>query len=420
MDDPLARTPESSATAVYARVSSEEQRENQTIKTQVEAARKWVELQGLIGGPMQVHEFYLDDGVSGTIPLLERPGGMKLVEDARDGKFSTVLVYKIDRLGRDPRDILNSTHQLDQLGVAVRSLTEEFDMSSPSGRFMFNVFAASAGFARDTQIERSISGTNYWAKEGVWLGGIVPYGYIVEGRKKNARLLVSNSPLAGLLLSEADVVRLIYRLLREEKWSCIRIAEHLNALSVPPSYAKDGRQTSKTDPDGKRKHSTAAVWRPGRVRNLVVNSVYKGEHVYGKRSKKPRELISRAVPAIVEATDWDTAQRVLRSNQIMSARNSKRRHLLRGLVRCDRCGLTFQGSDVTRPSGKREAYYRCGGKSPFRGRLQGKCPSKHIPALPLEDAVWADILGFVREPGPIVKGGEIMYHLGGRALRCGV
>ena len=59
-----------------------------------------------------------------------------------------VAVYKIDRLGRDPRDILNTAYQLDQMGVAVKSLTEEFDMSSPSGRFMFNIFAASAGFAR--------------------------------------------------------------------------------------------------------------------------------------------------------------------------------------------------------------------------------------------------------------------------------
>jgi site-specific DNA recombinase len=50
-------------------------------------------------------------------------------------------------------------------------------MSTPSGKFMFNIFAAAAGFARDSQIERSIEGTNYWAKEGVWLGGIVPYGY---------------------------------------------------------------------------------------------------------------------------------------------------------------------------------------------------------------------------------------------------
>jgi site-specific DNA recombinase len=107
---------------------------------------------------------------------------------------------------------------------------EEFDMSTPSGKFMFNIFAAAAEFARDGQIERSIEGTNHWAKEGVWLGGIVPYGYHVAGQKKQARLVVSEAPLPGLTLSEADVIRMIYRLLADEGWSCIRIAEHINAL----------------------------------------------------------------------------------------------------------------------------------------------------------------------------------------------
>ncbi len=160
--------------AFYARVSSEEQRENQTIQTQLQTGKKWLELQELTGKSYVVHEFYQDDGVSGTIALADRPAGVRLLDDAVAGLFSMVLVYKIDRLGRDPRDILNTAYRLDQLGVAVKSLTEEFDMSSPSGRFMFNIFAASAGFARDTQVERSVAGTNHWAKEGVWLGGIVP------------------------------------------------------------------------------------------------------------------------------------------------------------------------------------------------------------------------------------------------------
>jgi hypothetical protein len=140
--------------AIYARVSSEEQRENQIIKTQIEAAKRWAEFQKLVEHPIDITELYLDDGVSGTIALAERPVGKRLLDDAAHGKFELVLVYKIDRLGRDPRDILNATHRLDQLGVAVKSLTEEFDLSTPSGKFMFNVFAAAAGFARDSQLER--------------------------------------------------------------------------------------------------------------------------------------------------------------------------------------------------------------------------------------------------------------------------
>ena len=351
---------------------------------------------------MAVHDEYLDDGVSGTLPLATRPAGQRLLKDALDGKFKQVLVYKIDRLGRDPRDILNTAHQLDRLGVAVKSLTEEFDMSSPSGRFMFNVFAASAGFARDTQIERSIVGTNYWAREGVWLGGIVPYGYRVEGKKKNARLVVSEARSPDLTRSEADAIRLVYRLLAEDGWSCIRTAEHLNALGIPPSYSKDSRQVVKSGPDGKRKVSTAGIWRPGRIRNLVVNTVYKGQHLYGRRSKKVRELIAMEVPSIVDSDTWDKAQATLRRNMIFSQRNAKRQHLLRGLAKCGACGLNYHGVAFTRPSGARYAYYVCGGMTPFRGRLQGRCPSKAISGEALEQAIWTDILGSLNDPGPVL------------------
>jgi site-specific DNA recombinase len=121
----------------------------------------------MVEHPIDIADLYLDDGVSGTIALAERPAGKRLLDDAAHGKFGLVLVYKIDRLGRDPRDILTATHRLDQLGVAVKSLTEEFDLSTPAGKFMFNVFAATAEFARDSLIERSIEGSSHWAKEGV-------------------------------------------------------------------------------------------------------------------------------------------------------------------------------------------------------------------------------------------------------------
>jgi site-specific DNA recombinase len=280
---------------------------------------------------------------------------------------------------------------------------------------MFNVFAASAGFARDSQIERSIEGTNYWAKEGVWLGGIVPYGYYVTGQKKQARLVVSETPLPGLTLSEADVVCMIYRLLAEEQWSCVRIAEHLNALSIPPAYTKDNRQIARKRPEGKRKEHTAGIWRPARIRNLVVNPVYKGEHVYGKRSKKSREQIRRAVPALVDADTWEAAQDTLRRNQLLSTRSAKRQYLLRGLVTCGVCGLRYRGTRTPRPSGKIDVYYSCNGKQPFRGRIQGRCPSKSVPGEALEEAIWNDILAFLHDPGPILS--KLAEHLNSRQVQ---
>lgn len=387
--------------SIYARVSSDEQRQNLTIQPQVETAQQWIKLQQMLHKPLDLYETYLDDGVSGTIPFAERPAGKRILEAAAERQFTLLVVYKIDRLGRDPRDILNSVHQLDQLGVAVKSLTEEFDLSTPSGKFMFNIFAAAAGFARDTQIERSIAGTNHWAKEGVWLGGIVPYGYYVTGRKKEARLVVSETPIPGLTLSEADVVRMIYRLLAEEGWSCVRIAEHLNALGIPPVYVRDNRQINRQGPDGKRKVHTAGIWMYNRIRNLAASTIYKGIHFYGLRSKKMREPVPRAVPAIVDAETWARAQETVHRNMLDAVRNRQHRYLLRGLLRCTICELTYHGSTYTR-GGKKDVYYTCGGKIAIRGRFKGRCPSKAVVGIPLEQQLWEDIQDFLRHPGKVL------------------
>src|SRR5215203_3675097 len=78
--------------ALCLRVSSEEQRERETIEIQREFLQEYCRLYGL-----EVAQVYADDGVSGTIPLHERPEGRRLLEDAKEGKFSTLLIYRLDR-----------------------------------------------------------------------------------------------------------------------------------------------------------------------------------------------------------------------------------------------------------------------------------------------------------------------------------
>src|SRR5262245_6592279 len=241
---------------------------------------------------------------------------------------------------------------------------------------------------------------------------LVKREYYVAGQKKQARLVLSELPLPGLPLSEADVVRMIYRMLAEEGVSCVKIAEHLNALGVPPAYTKDNRQIARKGPDGKRKQHTAGVWMYGRIRNLVVNPVYKGEHIYGRRSQKPRALIPRVVPAIVDVDTWDRAQQTLQRNMLVATRNALRRYLLRGLITCGVCSLRFCGTQTRRSGGKDDAYYICGGKIPSRGRIQGRCPSKMVRAMELEETVWRDILSFLHDPGPILT--QLAQHLHSR------
>jgi hypothetical protein len=83
-----------------------------------------------------------------------------------------------------------------------------------------------------------------------------------------------------------------------ERRSCPYIADRLNALRVPCAYERDDRLVLR----GKRKQRTSGLWRPARVRNLIISTTYKGLHEYGKRSHtKGRQTISRTVPNIVDA-----------------------------------------------------------------------------------------------------------------------
>src|SRR4051794_12807634 len=120
--------------AVYCRVSTDEQQEAQTIRNQVGYAERWADL-----NKVAVYDYYLDDGVSGTIPLHRRGDGARLLADARNGRIGAVVVYRLDRLGRSLRVILDGVAELEGLGVALRLMTEPFDTATPIGRFVLQL-----------------------------------------------------------------------------------------------------------------------------------------------------------------------------------------------------------------------------------------------------------------------------------------
>ena len=394
--------------AIYCRVSTEDQKERETIVTQRDFATRYCEMRD-----HTVYDIYEDDGISATkFPsLLQRPAGSRLLEDARAGKFEVVLVYKLDRLGRGAMKVLTAVAELEEY-VSVQSMTEAFDSTTASGRLLRTIMAGAGEYERDTFIERSAEATNRLARDGQWMGGIVPYGYRVVGLKRDARLQVSEETIEGMTMSEADVIRLIYRM-SVEGHSCAIIADHLNALGIPPSYSRDGREVTR----GKRKETTQGIWRYGRICNMIKNTTYKGVHSYGQRSAKKREIIERTVAAIVSESTWGKAQETLKKNFLFNARSAKRKYLLRGLMKCAICGLTYIGTGRTTmlkqgnkklglPPGEfTRTYYCCNGKHNGRslyGDAHRSCASKNVSG-DIEDVVITDIVAFLRNPGDVLS-----------------
>ena len=99
------------------------------VAAQTDFLRRYCELHGL-----PVAGVYVDDGITGTTALEDRPEGRRLLEDAEAGAFNVVLVYRLDRLGRSLKSLLDAHERLDKAGVAIRSGTEPFDTAIPIGR----------------------------------------------------------------------------------------------------------------------------------------------------------------------------------------------------------------------------------------------------------------------------------------------
>lgn len=187
---------------LYGRNSTEDQAEAGTIQNQATFLRNFAKLYQ----HNVVKEFW-DEGVSGTLPLHERGGGRQLVEAACCRPGAVVLVYRLDRLGRSLRALLDAHDALQEAGVTIRSATEPFDTSTPIGKFLFQLLASLAELERSTIIERMTMGRDRVARGGKWTGGPIPYGFDVDEQ----RLLVHSLRIVpDLDLTEAEVATDIF------------------------------------------------------------------------------------------------------------------------------------------------------------------------------------------------------------------
>ena len=146
--------------ALYARVST---LNNQDPEMQLAELREYADRRG-----WQIYEEYTDQGVSGTKE--SRPALNRLMSDAYRRRFDAILVWKIDRFGRSLKHLVNSLAELASLGVAFISLRDNLDLSTPSGRLMFQIIGAMAEFERALIQERVRAGLRNARAKGKRLG----------------------------------------------------------------------------------------------------------------------------------------------------------------------------------------------------------------------------------------------------------
>jgi len=153
--------PSSLRVALYGRVSTLDK--GQDVNLQLNELREYSTRRG-----WSIASEYVDNGVSGAKE--SRPELNRLMADAKRRKFDAVLVWKLDRFGRSLKHLVMSLADLESLGIAFVSLRDGFDLSTPSGRLMFQIIGAMGEFERNLIRERVKAGMAHAKAKGRQLG----------------------------------------------------------------------------------------------------------------------------------------------------------------------------------------------------------------------------------------------------------
>ena len=275
--------------AFYIRVSTEEQRKDgYWPEMQLDWLNDMVAYRSKNDNWINKREWiYRDLACSGAD--LNRPQFKKMMEDAKDGKFDIIAVWKIDRLSRSLSHLLNTFESLKSYGVSFVSYKENIDFSGPIWRLSFHMFGAMAEFERETIKTRTKEWKNTSARMWNFVISSAPYGYIKEDKEKKR-----NRSLKVVESEEFWVKRIFEEFIF---WNTYQgIAKILNENKL-----KKWAWNNKTDKYTK--------WDYTGVRNIIENPAYTGRAMYNpKNDNWEIDPVEIPVPQIITPTVYELAQ----------------------------------------------------------------------------------------------------------------
>jgi site-specific DNA recombinase len=351
--------PRKTRCAIYTRVSTDQglEQEFNSLDAQREAAEAYVKSQAHEGW-VCLKEMYDDGGFSGG--SMERPALQKLLEDVRQRKLDVIVVYKVDRLTRSLADFAKLVELFDGHEVSFVSVTQSFNTTSSMGRLTLNVLLSFAQFEREVTGERIRDKFAASKKKGIFMGGIVPYGYRLEKRK-----LLIDPP-------EAMKVRLIFSLYLE-----------LKSLPKLSAALADRGIMSRRRSYGAGKTIGGQPFRVGALSHLLSNRIYVGEVRHHKQNY-PGEHAAILDNPVFEAVQAELAARLNRENRT----SYKSQAPLRGLL-FDSNGIRMIPSHAKK-SGLRYCYYQSWVLN--QGQKDKAGIVSRVPAQEIEEVVRTAIL----------------------------
>ena len=331
-------------TGIYVRVSTEEQaQEGYSIRAQEQKLKDYARIKD-----WSIFKIYRDEGISGK-NISARPAINELIEDIKQGNIKNVLVFKIDRLTRNTRDLIDLVEFFNAHDCTFNSLNESIDTQSATGRMFIKIIGIFAEFERENIVERVTLGLERKVKEGYTLATcIVTYGY---NRNKGEKIQTINE-------EEAKVVRQIFDMFLHKNMTYHKIAKILNDRNIPTKLN--------------------SVWQPSIISAILKNSTYKGYVRYAVRDEK-RNFETKGLhePIITEELFDETQVLIKKKITKVYKKPPQDERFFAGLLFCGICGrkLTVHRGKKTRRDGtviERDSY-RCNDYS--FGRSKCTCSS---------------------------------------------
>src|SRR5438128_3222213 len=376
--------------AIYARVSSDRQKENQTIASQTAALKEYAESHGYLVPAEWVFE---DDGYSGA--SLIRPGLEAMRDLAAQGQIEAALVYAPDRLSRKYAYQVLLGEEFARCGVSLVFLKAPSEETAED-QLLVQFQGMIAEYERAQIAERTRRGKRHKAQQGLVnvLGG-APYGYRYIKKSDNARAYYAVNE------TEAEIVRTMFDAYTQQGLSINAIARLLNERQIPTRTAK-------------------TRWERSTVWGILRNPAYQGKACFGKTELCPRQRITRAlrqrnrppsrnsanherprqdwieipVPALVSEDTFALAQEQLQKNKHHSPRRTIEPTLLQGMLVCQQCGYALYRTS-TRTSKRKLYYYRCLGSDAYRHFKGALCTNRPVRSDYLDQFVWDQIIGLL-------------------------
>ena len=339
-------------TAIYARVSTEEQaQEGFSIRAQQQKLKEYANIKD-----WSIYDIYLDEGISGK-NLTERPAITQMISDIKAKNIKNVLVFKIDRLTRSTADLVYLIDLFKEHDCGFNSLMESIDTSTASGRMFIKIIGIFAEFERENIAERVRVGFERKAREGYTIASkCISYGYDrVNGQK-----------IQTINEGEAQNVRMIFDMYVNQGMSLEGIAKSLNLRGI----------TTKMN----------SFWASSTVRTVLLNCNYIGNVRYCVHNPSRNFETAGLHEAIISKELYDEAQTLIEKNsKISPTKKPKEKNYFVGLVYCAKCGgrLLPHNSVKKSKNGKvsvSNSFFCC-------RRKFGICDSKGASVKKIEHAV---------------------------------